>query len=787
MDLRLSSPLNKYTLTKLVSDLFRNLLVIYIILFMLSYLSPGYVEFYTDPSIFLYPLIVLGTASLLFYAEGLEIFDWVRFDNIKKSISYALLKLHLNVKIKDIAPAVLEWRKNIKLYLLSNKYILTKLVSDLFRNLLVMYIILLMLSYISPGYVDFYIDLNTFLNSLIVLGAASLFFYAQYLEISDRARFDIVLKGISYAFLGLLTIFVVETLVSTMQEWGMTQLIVAVVALGTINFYLNREKLNEIEGEAKQEESEEKNRDNEFAGRYPRINSIWGVRGIVRLTYKEGWWYGLLLFAFFIISFILRIWDYNRVPSVDEFDHLIAAKALLLNGETAYQRFPFLNYMIMAIIKIFGENLFWIRIPFILAGSLTTLTIYFLGKKLNKKIGLISAYLWMTAPWAIFLSIYIREYIIFNFFGTLILLFILKQLNDMPVLITFKKTIPLIILFLVFIIPFDFIKAFTSFNLLIVILIVPILTFILIKIIYDKKYKYENEKILILLPFIALIGLYFIIFKNSNALGLNVYFNTQWIKLFLDPFTVNPVLWYSYQDMGYLITLFLIIALIFFIKNRLFLTYFLIMLGYLIPFVFLFRSGDWFAPRYVLYSFPSYIIWLSAGIYLFYNLILKNKNRLIKYCYSVFILILLLQIFNINNTYFALNEPYQISDNERRVDSVKNLNIGEFLDYINSNITANDTIVTTYFNKDMLIWYKHFNVSRKKIVIENGVPYDTSDNLFNYRELKKVMVKKDHGWIILLDSSNKFPRNDFILFDRRVKFHGKFSVRYDIYEWFKDE
>jgi hypothetical protein len=785
MNLRLSSPPNKYTFTKLVSDLFRNLLVIYIILLLLSHLSRGYVEFYTDLNNFLYLLIVLGAVWLLSYAQNLKITDSIRFD-VKKGISYAFLGQLL--RVKDMAPAMLEWGKNLRLYLISNKETFTKLVFDGFRNLLAIYIIFLIIFYISPGYVEFYIDLNTFLNFLIVLGAASLLLYTQDLEIIDRVRFNYTKKSISYAFLGMLLIFAVQTIVPGLLEWEKDQIIIAVVALGTINFYLNRDKLNGIEDEARQEEVEEKRRELEFAERYPRINLIWGVRGIVSLIYKEGWWYGLLLFAFFIISFILRIWNYNRVPTVDEFDHLIAAKALLLNGESAYQRSPFINYMIMAIIKVFGENLFWIRIPFVIAGSFTTLTIYFLGKKLNKKIGLISAYLWMTAPWAIILSIYIREYIIFNFIGTLILLFILKQLNDMPIVITFKKMIPLIILFSLFIIPFDFIKAFTSFNLLIVLLVVPILTFILTRIIYDKKYKFETEKALVLyVSFIVLIGLYFIISKNSNALGLKVYFNTQWIKLFLDPFTVSPVLWYSYQDMGYLIPLFLIIALIFVIKNRLFLTYFLIVLGYLIPFVFLFKSGEWFAPRYVLYSFPSYIIWLSVGIYLFYNLISRNKKWLMKYCYSAFILILLLQIFNINNTYFALNEPYQILDNERRVDSVKNLNIDEFLDYINGNITAEDTIVTTYFNKDMLIWYKHFNVSKKKIVIDNGVPYDISDNMFYYREIKKVMLKKDHGWIILLASNNKFPRNDFILFDRRIRYQGKFSLRYDIYEWFKDE
>src|SRR3990170_6838597 len=157
---------------------------------------------------------------------------------------------------------------NIRLPSLPDKEVLTTFVSDIFRNLLVVYIILQVFSFISPGYVEFYIDLNEFLYPLIVLGAASLLFYVQRLEKSDKIKFDTVKKWISYAFLGLLLIVSLQSILSlSLPDVGKTPLMVATVLLGAITFYLNRDKLDEIEDEARQEESEEKRREMEFAGK----------------------------------------------------------------------------------------------------------------------------------------------------------------------------------------------------------------------------------------------------------------------------------------------------------------------------------------------------------------------------------------------------------------------------------------------------------------------------------------------------------------------------------------
>src|SRR3972149_1015779 len=67
----------------------------------------------------------------------------------------------------------------------------------------------------------------------------------------------------------------------------------------------------DLEEKARQEEIEEKRRETKFAKMYPGVSRLWGVRGIVRWMYKEGWWdiIGLII--------ILILFAFIRVPYMD--------------------------------------------------------------------------------------------------------------------------------------------------------------------------------------------------------------------------------------------------------------------------------------------------------------------------------------------------------------------------------------------------------------------------------------------------------------------------------------
>ncbi len=125
---------------------------------------------------------------------------------------------------------------------------------------------------------------------------------------------------VSYAFLGMLLIVALQSIFPQPSlEWARTYLMIVAVALGAITFYLNRDKLDEIEDDTRQEEIEGNRREMEFAGKYPRINRVWGVRWIVKWMYKEGWWYSVFLFVVLAISisFIVHV-DLGGFLTVDE-------------------------------------------------------------------------------------------------------------------------------------------------------------------------------------------------------------------------------------------------------------------------------------------------------------------------------------------------------------------------------------------------------------------------------------------------------------------------------------
>jgi len=230
---------------------------------------------------------------------------------------------------------------------------------------------------------------------------------------------------VSHVFLGMLLIVALQSIFPQPSlEWAMTPVMIAAVVLGVVTFYLNRDKLGEIEDEARQEELEENRREMEFGERYPRINQVWGVRWIVRWMYKEGWWYSGVLLGILLIGGFLRLWNLGMLGLwADEGIVYIATKNILLSGipylETGlfYSRdYPHL-YITAASLTIIGKSEFALRLPSAISGVFLIFVIYFLTKKVlvNKQTALLSAGIIATHPWMVEYSRVGRSYIMLAF------------------------------------------------------------------------------------------------------------------------------------------------------------------------------------------------------------------------------------------------------------------------------------------------------------------------------------------------------------------------------------
>ncbi|VVB94823.1 Dolichyl-phosphate-mannose-protein mannosyltransferase [uncultured archaeon] len=322
----------------------------------------------------------------------------------------------------------------LKSFLHPDKDALAKLVSNFFRNLLGVYIVLFIFDYVSPGYVEFYIDLDWLLYPLVVTGAASLIFYAQKLKSSNNVRFEEIKRLISYVFLVMLLITTAQSFAPELMIDWMTLLMLTAIALGVVTFYLNKDKLDAIEEEARQEELGEKKREMEFPDKFPQINRLWGVRWIVRWMYKEGWWYSALVIILLVIGFSIRLYRLGDLSLW--WDETITGEVVTRIRETGlplepsgleyYWRGIAYHYFVVLFTYLFGLTEFAIRFPSLLFGMGIVLLSFLVGKKINKIVGLFVLIFMTFSTFNIEYSRFARFYIM-NAFLFMLSIFIVYE------------------------------------------------------------------------------------------------------------------------------------------------------------------------------------------------------------------------------------------------------------------------------------------------------------------------------------------------------------------------
>jgi len=265
---------------------------------------------------------------------------------------------------------------------------------------------------------------------------------------------------VSHAFLGMLLIVTLESVIPQLSlGWARTPVMITTVALGTVTFYLNRDKLYEIENEAVQEELEENKRKIEFAEKYPRIYRLWGVRWIGKWVYKEGRFYILILVGILVLFTLIKA-PYFDVSFTGE--HTMKYNAYVEPAKYMYENNnPFINqkmYTADPVNRPEGIYHTFGKIPLLEWGLLATYTLM---------------------P---FNSLEVNTRLFTHFIGILILIFAYTFFKD-----RFSKGQSLIILFLMAINP---IISFTTF---VTVEDSLLLLFTFISLNYISKYLKENQ------------------------------------------------------------------------------------------------------------------------------------------------------------------------------------------------------------------------------------------------------------------------------------------------------
>ncbi len=323
----------------------------------------------------------------------------------------------------------------MKAFIQKNREIL----SEITANVFIAGILLLILHHFTSLIVSIWIDIS--LLSIITFASGFSWFFIfiqkdeEFFKTKTEPYFrNVFLAGLLIITIGILTFDFIENnqLLSSVVSFIASiqfYLVLLTIGSGFFTFYFNRERLEEIEEDIRQEELAEKRRKMEFAGKYPLINQIWGVRWIGKWMYKEGIFYSLLLvfisaYGSFLIFHNLETPEFFH----DEWWHVSVITSLQKGGG-----FELWNYLIdeqiyeypntkvftlttYYISKVLGDDEWGLRFFTALMGSANIPLIYITFKKIiGKHAALLTSLMFSFNIIAIFLARFLRPYTLFLF------------------------------------------------------------------------------------------------------------------------------------------------------------------------------------------------------------------------------------------------------------------------------------------------------------------------------------------------------------------------------------
>jgi hypothetical protein len=258
----------------------------------------------------------------------------------------------------------------------------------------------------------------------LIFGFSAFFFWFRKLEEGSKTK-KIILNLFSPLF--LMSIFIIALSNIDFLDKINIQLIIFIkpililisIFLGLIIFYDGREKIEqEIDKQNNKEKETEQKRYLNFPKKFPKIYRIPILKNLIRLIYKEGWIYSLILFIIILLSLSLRLWNIGSLSFwVDETQSIVAANNFINTGIPYYQenliylRAPFYTLLNVLTIWLFGLTEFTIRLTPLIFSMLTLVTIYIIIKKiLNKNFALVASFIFGISSYALLYARYNRFY-----------------------------------------------------------------------------------------------------------------------------------------------------------------------------------------------------------------------------------------------------------------------------------------------------------------------------------------------------------------------------------------
>ena len=320
----------------------------------------------------------------------------------------------------------------------------------LFRNLFFSCLFLILLEYITPLIITKIISLKYLISFSIIFSFTWLFFFI----LKDENKYKKILEScFKYVFLFCLILITlysldfqfIKDIITTNSIIGYIKdknfyLALIIINLGFFNLFFNREEVKKTaNNECANEASKEEKRCTKFTNKFSKINITPFFINIVKQIHKEGWWYNLGLISIISVAIAVRLYKIATLDYwIDEFYSMTYAQSILdgnfpylpsglrINGHYLY------FFSLSFFIKLFGFNQFSGRIANIAISVLIILLLYITSKYFfkNKKIGLISGFLFSMSPLAINMAKEIRYYEL-TFFFSLIFFYVFYRITTL--------------------------------------------------------------------------------------------------------------------------------------------------------------------------------------------------------------------------------------------------------------------------------------------------------------------------------------------------------------------
>ncbi len=361
----------------------------------------------------------------------------------------------------------------------------------------------------------------------------------------------------------------------------------------------------------------------------------------------------LLLFFIILLGFSVRVYQLDFLdPAGDEYRHLIAMKRYLQEGFFEYDKSKITTYLLVFVHKITNsDSIFILRFPFVILGTISIFLIYLFGKNLiNRKVGLISAFLLAFMPLSIGISRYIRGYTI-EVFITLLSLAIFHSKRKILKNIYFRIGLSLTI-FKLFTVANNESRMNMFFKLFMAYMLVHLISKHLTKLRLSVLHKLSVFLLIFFVGIGALFHISSVEIVRDPTLGK---IDPESAYLFLFNFHKSTTNWFFTYIPS--IFVFIICSTVFLVKFKRERIYPLIFINFFVffIFIFLFNYGRRFQVRYIFNILPYFIPLLSIGIYYFLE-IFKKEFKIKRSYIIASVLFLLILTFPIKGVYYTINE-----------------------------------------------------------------------------------------------------------------------------------